>query len=118
MRIEDIYLSETNERVRGGRGRYERPGRCGYTNDLADAGRFPLEKIDRCREDGIPKYIPVRLIDAVPELATLQAENRELREALGELISIVDIHSEATDSNFAWAEVSCARALLAKEPTK
>lgn len=36
----------------------------------------------------------------------------EVAEALKELISIVEIHSRATGSNFAWAEIDAAREAL------
>ena len=45
----------------------------------------------------------------------LRAENAKLREALKELMSIVKIHSRNTDDNFAWAEMSEARAALGKD---
>ena len=38
----------------------------------------------------------------------------ELKEALKELLSIVKMHSKATDNNFAWAEVECAEEVLAR----
>lgn len=38
-----------------------------------------------------------------------------LKEALSELVSIVEIHQRATNNNFAWAEVSCAKEVLAQE---
>ncbi len=42
-----------------------------------------------------------------------------MEEALRELTSIVKIHSEATNNNFAWAEIECAEEALkkAKEST-
>ncbi len=39
--------------------------------------------------------------------------NKQLLDALKEMVSIVEIHSEETDSNFAWAELSCARQAIA-----
>ena len=52
---------------------------------------------------------------ALAALAELQAENARLREALTELMSIVKIHSNYTDNDFAWAEITEARAALGKE---
>ena len=51
------------------------------------------------------------------ELKTLhlEADNVRLREALKEHISIVKIHSDNTDNDFAWAEMAEARAALGKE---
>lgn len=46
--------------------------------------------------------------------AHLIAAAPELYEALKELVSIVDIHSEQTGKNFAWAEITEARAAMAK----
>ena len=37
---------------------------------------------------------------------------KHLKSALRELISIVEIHSEATGSNFAWAELEESRKAL------
>lgn len=39
--------------------------------------------------------------------------NKQLLDAAKELASIVEIHSEATDSNFAWAELSSMRDAIA-----
>ena len=49
------------------------------------------------------------------EIEMLKAENKRLREALEELMSIVKIHSNNTDNNFACAEMSEAQAALGKE---
>lgn len=38
---------------------------------------------------------------------------KQLLDALKEMVSIVEIHSEETDNNFAWAELSCARQAIA-----
>lgn len=46
--------------------------------------------------------------------AVLIAAAPELLEALEELVCIVQIHSEATLTNFAWAELSQALALIEK----
>ncbi len=42
-------------------------------------------------------------------------KNKRLRDALRDLISIVEIHINATGSNFAWAELDEARAALAEQ---
>lgn len=39
--------------------------------------------------------------------------NKQLLNALKDLVSIVEIHSEATDNNFAWAELLDARQAIA-----
>lgn len=37
---------------------------------------------------------------------------KHLKDSLRELINIVEIHSNATANNFAWAELECARIAL------
>lgn len=44
----------------------------------------------------------------------LIVESPNLLKALKELIQIVEIHSEATGNNFAWAELDVARSVVAK----
>lgn len=39
-------------------------------------------------------------------------KNKRLQDALRELISIVEIHTNATGNNFAWAELEEARMAL------
>jgi hypothetical protein len=39
----------------------------------------------------------------------LEQELEETREALRQLVAIVEIHSEATGNNFAWAELDDAK---------
>lgn len=39
--------------------------------------------------------------------------NKQLLDALKELVSIVEIHSKATDNNFAWAEIDFANEAIA-----
>ena len=48
--------------------------------------------------------------------AELEASNARMRDALVELISIVEIHSKGTDNNFAWAELEYAREVMTEEP--
>ena len=67
---------------------------CGYRRDM----EVMLRKIGDGREDST---------------ATLAANQiSHLKSALRELISIVEIHSEATDENFAWAELPEAKKSL------
>lgn len=42
-------------------------------------------------------------------------KNKCLQDALRELVSIVEIHADATGNNFAWAELVEARAALAEQ---
>ena len=46
--------------------------------------------------------------------ARLIAAAPDLLEALQELVSIVAIHQFSTNNKFAWAEMECARAAIAK----
>ena len=61
-----------------------------------------------------PDVTVVEADAANPNDAHLIAAAPELYEALKELASIVEIHSECTDNNFAWAEMIEARAIIAK----
>ena len=54
--------------------------------------------------------------DVLAENLRLKDRVKALEEALRELMSIVNIHSKATDSDFAWAEMCFARKAL--EATK
>lgn len=46
--------------------------------------------------------------------ARLMAAAPDLLDALQEMIAIVEIHSEATDNDFAWAELAFAYAAIKK----
>lgn len=41
--------------------------------------------------------------------------SENIEEALKQLISIVEIHSEVTNNNFAWAELELAKGVLRKD---
>jgi hypothetical protein len=52
-------------------------------------------------------------IVSMDDYLKVKADADRLAEALEELVSIVKIHSENVDYNFAWAEMPQARAALA-----
>jgi len=49
-----------------------------------------------------------------PDSNAMQAANqiKHLKQALKDMVSIVQIHSRATDNNFAWAELEEAKIAL------
>lgn len=57
-----------------------------------------LREVGDCRENSLS-------IEAANQL-------KHLKMALKDLVSIVEIHSNATDNNFAWAELDEARKAL------
>jgi len=77
-----------------------------------------MSEIDRLYEDELG-YQAARASELESEVRRLRAELAEekahgdrLAEALKELVSIVKIHSENTDNNFAWAEAFDAKNTL------
>ena len=54
----------------------------------------------------------VKWEDVKEDYARKDAEIAALKMALEELMSIVNIHSRATDNHFAWAEMIVARAAV------
>lgn len=62
----------------------------------------------RCREVRLRRVADGR--DCLANEAANQIKH--LKEALSELVSIVEIHSECTKNNFAWAEIGFAREAL------
>lgn len=59
----DLYVIEVAMGQRSGRGRFERPDRAGYTNDIAEAGQWPLAELQARR--GAPRmYEPPNVYGA------------------------------------------------------
>jgi hypothetical protein len=54
------------------------------------------------------------LSSLLKEMEKLKAERDEIMLCLKQLMSIVDIHSSATDNDFAWAEMGYARKIISK----
>ncbi len=47
------YVIEVHALWRSGRGRFERPGRAGYTDRLEEAGRWSLDEVRKCMGRGL-----------------------------------------------------------------
>jgi hypothetical protein len=74
------------------------------------------EVIKRVYQPDITSIHPNYIVDYTHQLAAevrrLREHERVLVEALAELMCIVKIHSNNNDNDFAWAEMSQARAAL------
>jgi len=70
--------------------------------------RFLKYGYKRCREARL------REISDVPNSLATESANqiKHLKNALKELVCIVEIHSKATKNNFAWAELEEAKIAL------
>jgi hypothetical protein len=67
------YIIEIRPDSRAGRGRYERPGRAGYTDDLAEAGRFERADLRPSLFDGTNETR-----DAIPAPEAVRASARRI----------------------------------------
>jgi len=64
--------------------------------------RRDLESLNRSIGEGRPDSTATQTANQI----------KHLKSALREIVAIVEIHSKATDSNFAWAELEESRKAL------
>lgn len=62
---------------------------------------------------GKPSDVYIAAIKAAEQAVLQSPEIQAMKDALRELISIVEIHSSVTKNNFAWAELDEAKSAIA-----
>jgi uncharacterized protein YabN with tetrapyrrole methylase and pyrophosphatase domain len=72
----------------------------------------------KCQPDTYIFNLEVALQSAEQEIEQLRSAIESLKKAMKELISIVEIHSKATENNFAWAEIEFAKEVLEDSEVK
>ncbi len=75
--------------------------------------RGVAEKLNMLLEDFGPARGDETAAHIIKEAVTAIEAAHQLKAALHEMISIVEIHSKATGRNFAWAELPEARSAIA-----